>query len=200
MPQVDRCLEQIPRTHPLAENGDVLQILPTNAPVPQTSTCDDFFAPGGYLPGVGYEGGEMAAPRLMSLRPRTVGTLRPNIMLYGEPQVNGDEIGRMIQHDTAQRPDLLIVIGTSLNIGPVKEAVRSIAKAVRRSNGLVILVNKTDVSAPSRWRQVFDFHVKNEADEWVKATVSQWIKTTPSDWDEGQKIPSGLLKRHSLLA
>jgi NAD-dependent histone deacetylase SIR2 len=129
-----------------------------------------------------------------------VGILRPDIVLFGEPHINGDEIGGIIHRDTEKKPDLLLVMGTSLSVYSVKDAVRSIAKAVRRGGGLVILVNKTEVSAPSMWRKVFDFHIKNEADEWVKETVSHWIRIAPSEWDEGPNFPSQLLKHHSLLA
>ena len=100
-----------------------------------------------------------------------VGTLRPNIVLYGEEHPAADAVGTITAHDLALSPDVLLVLGTSLHVHGLKILVKEFAKAVHaRANGKgkVVFVN---ISKPSDsiWKDVFDYWVSMDCDEWVSA-------------------------------
>ena len=98
-----------------------------------------------------------------------IGTLQPNVVLYGEEHPSADMIGKLSIHDLGLAPDLLLILGTSLQVHGLKLLVREFAKAVHakgRGKGKVILVN---LSKPSEsiWRDVIDYWVAMDCDEWV---------------------------------
>lgn len=119
-----------------------------------------------------------------------VGSLRPNIVLYGEEHPNGDMIGRCTELDLRANPDCLIVMGTSLKVTGIKKLVRNMAKRVKGNGGRVILVNNTKL-CQSAWKNVIDYHVEGDCDEWVhclndvgffriQKTLSLSVKKQPS--------------------
>ena len=107
-----------------------------------------------------------------------VGSLRPNIVLYGEEHTpaQADSIGEITQWDLGSKPDLLLILGTSLHVHGLKVLVREFAKAVRakwESNGnmrssrpKVVYVN---LGRPSEsvWSGIIDTWVNIACDEWV---------------------------------
>ncbi|OCH87462.1 DHS-like NAD/FAD-binding domain-containing protein [Obba rivulosa] len=149
-----------------------------------------------------------------SARAIKVGTLRPAIVLYDEPHPLGDDIGSIQSSDVARKPDMLIIMGTSLKVHGFKKLVKDFAKIVRESAlpatlsssssksvksfaGKVIFVNKT---APgSEWDGIIDYHVEGETDKWAEKVIEDWKKLRPSDWevqttlhDVGKPASSGL--------
>lgn len=130
-------------------------------------------------------------------------------MLYDEPHPLGDDIGTIQTSDLARKPDMLIIMGTSLKVHGFKKLVKEFAKAVHESPsssssfspsktpnnktlknwaGKVIFVNKT---APgSEWEGIIDYHVQGESDRWVEKVVEDWKKMRPADW-EVQKTLDG---------
>ncbi|KAI0361459.1 DHS-like NAD/FAD-binding domain-containing protein [Trametes cingulata] len=135
-----------------------------------------------------------------SARALKVGTLRPAIVLYDEPHPLGDDIGSIHSADIARKPDMLIIMGTSLKVHGFKKLVKDFARAVHESApspatsstsplkknaksfaGKVIFVNKT---APgSEWDNIIDYHVVGETDRWVEKVIDDWKKARPSDWE-----------------
>lgn len=132
-----------------------------------------------------------------SARALKVGTLRPAIVLYDEPHPLGDDIGSMHSADITRKPDMLIIMGTSLKVHGFKKLVKDFARAVHESApspavsppkknaksfaGKVIFVNKT---APgSEWDGIIDYHVAGETDRWVEKVIEDWKKARPSDWE-----------------
>ncbi|KAI0784981.1 DHS-like NAD/FAD-binding domain-containing protein [Abortiporus biennis] len=136
-----------------------------------------------------------------SARPIKVGTLRPAIVLYNEPHPLGDDIGAIQSHDVNRKPEMLIIMGTSLKVHGFKKLVKDFAKAVKGTAppsastispsktpkgpkswaGKVIFVNKT---APgSEWDGIIDYHVEGDTDSWVEKVVEDWKKMRPSDWE-----------------
>ena len=100
-----------------------------------------------------------------------IGTLRPSIVLYGEEHPSADTIGTISAHDLTLSPDLLLILGTSLHVHGLKRLVREFAKCVHAragGKGKVVLVN---ISRPSEsaWKDVFDYWVSMDCDEWVDA-------------------------------
>jgi hypothetical protein len=104
-------------------------------------------------------------------RGTAVGFLRPNIVLYGEDHPSADSIGKLSVHDLSLAPDLLLILGTSLQVHGLKLLVKEFAKSVHargRGKGKVIFVN---LSKPSEsvWKNVIDYWVSMDCDEWVDA-------------------------------
>ncbi|KAI8928712.1 DHS-like NAD/FAD-binding domain-containing protein [Entophlyctis helioformis] len=101
-------------------------------------------------------------------RETSIGLLRPNIVLYNEHHRQGDQIANIQSTDMKKRPDLLIVMGTSLKVVGVKRLVKDFAKAVHATkNGICIFINATDVQL-KEWESVFDYHIVGKADEVVE--------------------------------
>ncbi|THH23088.1 hypothetical protein EUX98_g8094 [Antrodiella citrinella] len=140
-----------------------------------------------------------------SARRLTIGTLRPAIVLYDEPHPLGDDIGVIHSTDITRKPDMLIIMGTSLKVHGLKKLVKDFAKAVHEAApvgtssitpspfvsvakgggkhwaGKVIFVNKT---APgSEWDGIIDYHVAGETDRWVEKVVEEWKRFKVSDWE-----------------
>ncbi|KAL4067377.1 DHS-like NAD/FAD-binding domain-containing protein [Scleroderma yunnanense] len=136
-----------------------------------------------------------------SARALKIGTLRPAIVLYDETHPLGDDIGTIQSQDIARKPDMLIIMGTSLKVHGMKKLVKEFAKVVHTSattsangspkkikkwEGKVVFVNKT---APgSEWADVIDYHVVGETDTWVERVVEDWKKMRPSDWEVQQTL------------
>ena len=124
-----------------------------------------------------------------------IGKLRPAIVLYGEPHPLGDDIGAIQTADIARRPDMLIIMGTSLKVHGLKKLVKDFARAVHASApssaltpkkarpwaGKVVFVNRTPPGG--EWADVIDCHVSGETDKWVERVVEDWKKKRPADWE-----------------
>ena len=121
-----------------------------------------------------------------SARALKIGTLRPCIVLYDEPHPLGEEIGAIETADLAKRPDMLIIMGTSLKVHGLKKLVKEFAHVVHEqaaggSGGRVVFVNKTPPA--SEWANVIDFHVACETDVWTAKVIEDWKKARPQDWE-----------------
>ncbi|KIM33876.1 hypothetical protein M408DRAFT_325449 [Serendipita vermifera MAFF 305830] len=124
-----------------------------------------------------------------SARAVRVGTLRPAIVLYDEPHPLGDDIAAIQTSDLSKRPDLLIIMGTSLKVHGLKKLVKEFAKAVHHGSTTpsatappkVIFVNKTAPAA--EWAGVIDLHVQGTSDAWVERVISDWKHSKPTDWE-----------------
>lgn len=128
-----------------------------------------------------------------SARPVRVGTLRPAIVLYDEPHPLGDDIATIQTADLSKRPDLLIIMGTSLKVHGLKKLVKEFAKAVKQGSIVssasapkVVFVNKT--APASEWSSIIDLHVEGTTDAWVERVVADWKHARPADWEIQPKI------------
>ena len=102
-------------------------------------------------------------------RGTAVGTLRPNIVLYGEEHPSADMLSAITNHDLGLAPDVLLILGTSLKVHGVKILVKEFAKCVhakRGGKGKVIFVNLSK-PAGSVWEGIIDYWVEMDCDEWV---------------------------------
>ncbi|KAL4266645.1 sirtuin family protein [Pleurotus pulmonarius] len=144
------------------------------------------------------------ARKARSARATRVGSLRPAIVLYDEPHPLGDDIGMIQAADVSRRPDILIIMGTSLKVHGLKKLVKDFAKAVhshepstsaagaKRMAGKVIFVNKT---APgSEWADIIDYHVAGETDAWCERVETDWRKSRPQDWEVQQTLDGDVNK------
>ena len=100
-----------------------------------------------------------------------IGTLRPNIVLYGEEHPAADAISTISTHDLGFAPDVLLILGTSLHVHGLKVLVKEFAKSVHAragGKGKVIFVNLTK-PPDSVWRDLIDYWVSMDCDQWVGA-------------------------------
>lgn len=96
-----------------------------------------------------------------------VGSLRPNIVLYGEDHPQNSLLSPFVPYDTACQPDVLIIMGTSLKVFGLQKIIREFAKAVHaQKKGRVIFVNRTR-PAESVWDSFIDYFVPMDCDDWV---------------------------------
>ena len=98
-----------------------------------------------------------------------IGTLRPNIVLYGEEHPAANAISDITTNDLNFAPDVLLILGTSLHVHGLKVLVREFAKAVHAragGKGKVIFVNLTK-PPESVWSNVIDYWVSMDCDQWV---------------------------------
>ncbi|PVV00155.1 hypothetical protein BB559_000075 [Furculomyces boomerangus] len=101
-----------------------------------------------------------------------IGMLRPDIVLYNETHPHADIIGTFSSYDLRRKPDLLIVMGTSLRIPGVKRLVREIAKSVEAStptkhktgSAKSIFINCGPPTTFGDWESIFDYFIDGPSD------------------------------------
>jgi NAD-dependent SIR2 family protein deacetylase len=99
-----------------------------------------------------------------------VGSLRPNIVLYGEEHPSNQLLAPLIPFDIASGPEILIIMGTSLKVHGLQKVVREFAKKIharKDGKGKVICVNRTK-PAESVWENVIDHYIAMDCDDWVR--------------------------------
>lgn len=133
-----------------------------------------------------------------SARAIRVGSLRPAIVLYDETHPLGDDIGTIHTTDINRKPDMLIIMGTSLKVHGLKKLVKDFAKTIHSSPSSstasspskkpykVLFVNKTPPGA--EWSDVIDYHISGESDAWSAKVLEDWKKMRPADWEIQQTL------------
>lgn len=115
-----------------------------------------------------------------------IGLLRPAIVLYQEHHPFGDDIADMCSTDLARKPDLLLIMGTSLKVHGVKKLVKEFARAVHErpgagssknatAGGQVVFINKSPPGA--EWADYIDYHIQGETDDWVTRVLNGAVTT-----------------------
>ncbi|KAJ2082421.1 NAD-dependent deacetylase hst3 [Coemansia sp. RSA 988] len=110
---------------------------------------------------------------IVGKRSVATGFLRPDIVLYNEAHPQGELIGELNEYDLKRRPDLLIVIGTSLKIPGVKRMIKEMSRCVhnctqrskRAGAGKTIFINRDE--PPRGWEDVFDYYIAGDADQTI---------------------------------
>lgn len=100
-----------------------------------------------------------------SHRPRQIGQLRPDIVLYGEDHPQGEAIAAAHEHDLTL--DLLLVVGTSLKVPGTAKLVKELSKQLH-NNGLghSFYINET---APAKdWLNIFDIFLEGDCQAFAK--------------------------------
>lgn len=94
--------------------------------------------------------------------------------------------------DLKKKPDLLIIMGTSLKVDGLKTLVKNFASAVhqnqssnptksKRMLNKVIFVNLTE--PPTEWADIIDYHVQGTTDSWTQKVIEDWKRRRPADWE-----------------
>ena len=120
-----------------------------------------------------------AERRSAGKRARTVGWMRPTIVLYNEDHTDGETISRLVQADLTGRRmgyrsppiDLLLVAGTSLRVSGAKGIVRTFAHALHARASLssgqdtiqTIYLNTEFCGSSKDWEGVFDVWIQGDA-------------------------------------
>lgn len=171
------CLEENLEQHLVQLHGtmDKVQCTLCSASYDFSKTYQDQFRSGEAPACPKCETNETERQRL-GKRSLATGTLRPSVVLYNEEHPNGDTIGLAQANDIKKRPDLLIVMGTSLKIIALKKFIKQMAKSIRMNHprtGRVIFINKTKPT--KEWDSVFDYEVMSDADTWVGLTEAKLL-------------------------
>ncbi|KAL9604139.1 MAG: hypothetical protein Q9219_000727 [cf. Caloplaca sp. 3 TL-2023] len=122
-----------------------------------------------------------------------IGSLRPNIVLYGEEHPAADAVGSITAHDLSLAPDVLLILGTSLHVRGVKTLVREFAKCVHarpNGRGKVIFVN---LSKPSEsiWKDSIDYWVSMDCDAWIGSLR----RHRPDIWEIQTELKARVIKK-----
>lgn len=96
-----------------------------------------------------------------------IGMLRPNIVLYGENHPQSEILANGLNKDVNLKPDLFIIMGTSLKVDGIKRLVKTLAQSVHNRGGTVLFVNKTPISQ-AMWSNIIDYEILCDCDEFVK--------------------------------
>ncbi|KAI5964118.1 HST3 [Candida pseudojiufengensis] len=96
-----------------------------------------------------------------------IGILRPDIVLYGENHPQSEILSLGLSNDLKLKPDLLIIMGTSLKVDGVKKLVKSLANEIhKKPNGKVLFINKTSLG--KQWQNFIDYEILCDCDEFIK--------------------------------
>ena len=105
-----------------------------------------------------------------SKRGVAVGSLRPNVVLYGEEHPSNELLAPLVPFDVASKPEVLVIMGTSLRVFGLQKIVKEFAKAIharKDGRGKVIFINRTR-PADSVWYGIIDHYVAMNCDDWVR--------------------------------
>ncbi|KAG4304287.1 hypothetical protein PORY_002262 [Pneumocystis oryctolagi] len=102
-----------------------------------------------------------------------VGKLRPRIVLYNEHNLDSEAIGQVTTYDLKEKPDALIVAGTSLKIASARRIVREMIEAVKASHGVTIWINISDFPKTKELEDKFDIIVKGDCEKIANLVMSK---------------------------
>lgn len=143
----------------------------------------------------------------LSERQRRSGSLRANVVLYGEEHMQGEAIGSLVERDLRGRDgkvDFLLVAGTSLAIPGVKRIVKEMARVLHAGPGRsvkVVYVNHSPAEKMAEWDGVFDVWVKCNVQQIVVdhlSTPSPSTPIKPKRPREGLPTPESTAKRRKV--
>jgi NAD-dependent histone deacetylase SIR2 len=100
-------------------------------------------------------------------RLRGAGRLRPKILLYGEDNPDELAVEAVFKHDLRERPDAVIVVGTSLKVPGARMLAMEFCRVAKvgRRPGITLWINKERPSLPSGIDHLFDYVVCGDCDE-----------------------------------
>lgn len=91
-----------------------------------------------------------------------VGLLRPNVLLYDEPDPDGDTILEPLQDDVEECPDLVLMIGMTPGSENIRSLVKNLCDAARTVGGKTFWVSKEAPS--SKLKPLFDYFYQGDCD------------------------------------
>jgi NAD-dependent SIR2 family protein deacetylase len=91
-----------------------------------------------------------------------IGLLRPNVLLYDEPDSDGDTIQESLQDDVEECPDLVLVAGMNPASENIRSLVRNLRDAARSVGGKTFWISKEEPS--SKLKPLFDNVYQGDCD------------------------------------
>lgn len=127
---------------------------------------------------------------MSNYRSRGVGIMKPSVVLYGEPHADADLVGSITASDLrGARPDLLLVVGTTLKVPGTQRLVSELAKVIHPSfttaggsddrpiekqltQPKTIFLNSEFPTQAKKWGSLFDVWVQSDIQEFSKLVSS----------------------------
>lgn len=112
------------------------------------------------------------------LRSHGIGRLRPRMVLYNEFNPDEEAIGAVSHADIKNRPDAVIVVGTSLKVPGIRRLAREMCKSTRdRRGGFTAWINVDPEPVGADLKDCWDMVVRAECDG-----VARYVNLPP--WDD----------------
>lgn len=127
-------------------------------------------------------------------RSQGVGRIRPRIVLYNESNPDEDAIGNVSMADLRNRPDAVLVVGTSLKIPGVRRLVKEFCQVTRgRRDGFTAWINLDPEPSGVEFKDCWDLIVKGKCDD--IADLAQLPRWDDKDTGEATELTEEDLKR-----
>jgi NAD-dependent SIR2 family protein deacetylase len=99
-------------------------------------------------------------------RPRSVGFLRPKVLLYGEDCPDESAITAAFKEDLREPVDAVLIVGTRLSIPSVLEFAKRLSKTVRARDpdNMVVWVNKEPPKLGARFKPFINYEHRGDCD------------------------------------
>ena len=98
---------------------------------------------------------------------RTIGRLRPNIVLHGEDLDEDHQMSHKVRHDLKVVPDVVVVAGTRLHLPEARKLVTKLCQVTRQKGGATIWLSQSD--PPSCMTELFNIVLTQDCDRlaWI---------------------------------
>lgn len=102
---------------------------------------------------------------------RSIGFLRPNVVLYGEDTTDGDLISAFAKEDIKKDIGMVLVVGTSLKVTGLTKLLNDIKASFQEGESKgkrkVIFIYLNKECANSAWKNIFDYQLLGDCDSWL---------------------------------
>jgi NAD-dependent SIR2 family protein deacetylase len=106
---------------------------------------------------------------LQGKRSLTIGRLRPNVLLYGEPHPDDTEILETARHDLRICPELVLVVGTKLRIPGAQSIAANFCHAARSVGGTSFWINTEEPE--SKVKALCDYVLIRDCDKVIPLDI-----------------------------
>lgn len=153
---------------------------------------------------------------MSNFRSRGVGVMKPAVVLYGEPHADADLVGSITASDLrGARPDLLLVVGTTLKVPGTQRLVSELAKVVhpsftsqgeiddrpvekQLSQPKTVFLNAEFPTQAKKWAGLFDVWVQSDIQEFCR--VLSDVQTSLAAGTKKKSISSNAAKKQPALS
>eukprot|EP00835_Amoeboradix_gromovi_P005148 NODE_458_length_8223_cov_0.302683.p2 type:complete len:321 gc:universal NODE_458_length_8223_cov_0.302683:1549-587(-) len=124
------------------------------------------------------------------LRQRSVGTLRPQVVLYNEFHPNSDKITSFLKKDR-KKLHTIVIIGTSLKVHGLKQSIKDICVG----NEVWVVNPDENLKIPSDLKPLITKHLHYTADEFVEYMDTHVLKQSTMDSFFKKSTPAREVKK-----
>jgi NAD-dependent SIR2 family protein deacetylase len=104
-------------------------------------------------------------------RSHGMGFLRPKVLLYGEDCPDEEKIIQEFKSDIRGPVDVVLIVGTRLQIPSLKDFVLRLCRQVRRRKGITVWINKENPKLGLSIESLLDFQFIGDCDEFASAFI-----------------------------